>query len=82
MIGGNPLTGAKLALDDDIVPYFFVRITRIDLLEEGEAPASTVVTKPGPVVGVQGLVVTFHTRVDPNPPTSRAVVPNTSGLVV
>lgn len=31
--GGNPLAGAKLALDDHIVPYFFVRIVRIDLLD-------------------------------------------------
>lgn len=30
---GNPLTSAKLALDDHIVPYFFVRIVRIDLFD-------------------------------------------------
>jgi hypothetical protein len=27
------LTGAKLALDDNIVPYLFVRITWVDLFD-------------------------------------------------
>lgn len=31
--GDNPLTGAKLTLDDNIVPYHFVRITGIDLFD-------------------------------------------------
>lgn len=80
--GGNPLTGAKLAFDNDIVPYPFVRIARIYLFDQSESPPPAVVAKPGPVVGVQGLTVTFHTSVDPKPPVARDVLPNTSGLVV
>lgn len=82
VIGGNSLPATKLALDDNIVPYLFVRIAWVDLLDEGESSAATVVAKPRSVVGVESLVVSFHTRVDPKPPKARAVLPNTPGSVV
>lgn len=49
---GKPLTTTKLALDDNMGMSLFVRIARIDLLDEGEASAAAVVAKTGPVVWV------------------------------